>query len=38
MKNISYDQAIEMIRNYNTILIDVQTESDYAKKHMIYFS
>lgn len=35
MKNISYDQAIEILRNYNTILIDVQTESDYVKKHMI---
>ena len=35
MKNISYNQAIEILRNYNTILIDVQTESDYEKKHMI---
>ena len=35
MKNISYDQAIEILRNYNAILIDVQTESDYGKKHMI---
>ena len=34
MNNISYDQAINLIRNYNVILLDVQTEIDYSKKHL----
>ena len=34
MKNISYDQAINLMKNYNTIIIDVQLAIDYEKKHL----
>lgn len=35
MNNISYDQAIELINLNNVILLDVQKERDYAKKHLL---
>lgn len=34
MKNISYDQAINILQNHKVILLDVQLESDYNKKHI----
>lgn len=34
MKNISYDQAMQLVKNYNAIMVDVQTESDYYKRHL----
>lgn len=35
MKNISYNQAIELINLNNGILIDVQLKRDYEKKHLL---
>ena len=35
MNNISYDQAIELINLNNVILLDVQKERDYQKKHLL---
>ena len=35
MKNISYNQAINLLRNYKAILIDVQLEKDYYKRNLI---
>lgn len=35
MKNISYDQAISLIKIYNAVLIDVQLERDYERKHLL---
>ena len=34
MKNISYDQAIKLVRNNNGVLLDVQLERDYYKRHL----
>ena len=34
MKNVSYDQAINLVVNYNAKLIDTQLEEDYYKKHL----
>lgn len=34
MKNISYDQAINLLQKYNVVLLDVQLENDYIKKHI----
>lgn len=34
MKNISYDQAISLFKNYNARLIDTQLSEDYYKKHL----
>ena len=34
MKNLSYDQAMNLIKLYNPILIDVQLNIDYTQKHL----
>ena len=34
MKNVSYDQAINLVVNYNAKLIDTQLEEDYCRKHL----
>lgn len=34
MKNISYDQAMQLANEYGAKLIDVQLESDYYEKHL----
>ena len=35
MKNISYDQAINILQRNKVVLLDVQLESDYNKKHIV---
>ena len=35
MNNISYDQAINLMKNFGVVLIDVQHYNDYQKKHLI---
>lgn len=35
MKNISYDQAMNLLQKNNVVLIDVQLENDYRKKHIV---
>ena len=35
MNNISYNQAIELINLSNVVLLDVQKERDYEKKHLL---
>lgn len=34
MKNISYDQAISLIKLYNPVILDVQLRLDYPKRHL----
>lgn len=34
MKNVSYDQAMDLVVNYNAKLIDTQLEEDYYRKHL----
>lgn len=34
MKNISYDQAMKLIKTHNAKLVDTQLEYDYLKNHL----
>ncbi len=34
MKNVSYDQAINLVNEYGAKLIDVQLENDYYRSHL----
>ena len=34
MKNISYDQAMKLIKMYNANIIDTQLKQDYEKNHI----
>lgn len=34
MRNISYDQAMKLVKEYNAKLVDTQLEHDYLKKHL----
>lgn len=34
MKNISYDQAMKLLKSYNAKLVDTQLECDYQRKHL----
>ncbi len=35
MKNISYDQAMELLKIYQAKLIDTQTRYEYEKRHIV---
>ena len=34
MKNISYDQAMKLIKMYNAKFVDTQLKTDYEKNHI----